>query len=108
MYLLIDDIKNLAGFDIVARTSKAAKTILQFMGTEISYIGIDHDLGEEKTTGYDVLKWAFENNCIRQDVEIEIISLNPVGRDRIKNLLNDYNYVFNYSLQVYCLKELKK
>jgi hypothetical protein len=54
-------------------------------------IYFDHDLGEEKT-GYDCAWWLV-NYCIDHDIKLpafEIHSKNPVGKENIERLLNNY------------------
>ena len=91
MNLLIDDIKNLAGWDVIARNAAVGKMILQAFSASITHLGIDHDLGG-RCSGYDILKWALDNNCLPPVVEI--VSMNPVGAKNMKMfLLHDANYL---------------
>jgi microsomal dipeptidase-like Zn-dependent dipeptidase len=89
MYILVDDQRTL-GADIICRNYNAAIQVLKDIKTtnEIC-LGIDFDLGEDKT-GEDVVKFALENNCC--PAWVQIVSMNPVGRKRITDLLIDHGY----------------
>jgi hypothetical protein len=55
-------------------------------------IFFDHDLGKDES-GYDVAKWLVDY-CIDNNLDLpkwKIQSANPVGRDNINGLLNNYN-----------------
>jgi len=54
-------------------------------------INFDHDLGEDKT-GYDCAHWLV-NYCLDNNKSLPIWAVhssNPVGRDNINSLLNNY------------------
>ena len=54
-------------------------------------IAFDHDLGET-IGGYDCAKWLVEY-CIDNDLDLPnwiVQSANPVGKDNINGLLNNY------------------
>lgn len=54
-------------------------------GANIKCISFDHDLGENRITGYDVAK-EFERRCYNKEIKCplwKIHSSNPVGADRI-------------------------
>jgi hypothetical protein len=63
-----------------------------------SAICFDHDLGDtDDLTGYDAAKWLV-NYCIDNNKELpkyNIQSANPVGKDNINGLLNNFNLKFN-------------
>lgn len=88
MYLLIDDAKTY-GSDITARTARAGKLILERLSGYIDELGIDHDLGGE-ISGYDVVVWALANNYLPD--RVQVVSMNPVGRKAIVNVLLDNGY----------------
>lgn len=51
---------------------------------------LDHDLGEGKRTGYDVVKFMVEHNI---KVGLVVIhTMNPVGADNIHTLLRNTGY----------------
>lgn len=89
MWLLVDDIRTGCGEDVIARTPNAGKELL----SKISWEGVilDHDLGNvEIETGYDVLCWAIDNNCLPHNVHL--ITSNPVGRQRMRSALENVDY----------------
>lgn len=84
MTLLIDDLKDLPA-DVIARTYDAGIAILKNM--HITHLKLDHDLGLNSKTGYDVvliLEQEFYANGIGHlPATIELVSYNPIG---IKNM----------------------
>jgi hypothetical protein len=89
MWLLVDDIRTGGNEDVIARTPQAGKELL----SKISWEGVilDHDLGDYSTeTGYDVLCWALEHNCLPNHVHL--ITSNPVGRQRMRVALEHACY----------------
>ena len=96
MNIIIDDYRVL-GCDVIVRTPQAGKDVLYNMANLFDSTGkplieclyIDHDLGC-KENGYDVIKWAIEHNCLPN--KIQIISMNPVGKQNIANILLDNGY----------------
>lgn len=105
MWLLLDDKRSLdsSEIDIIARSSTAAMEMLLGMGPRLTGLVLDYDLGEvekvggkgrrtREITGYDVLMFAIINNVL--PLTVQIISENPVGRQRLHNaLINDAKYV---------------
>ena len=62
-------------------------------GKSIDLVCFDHDLGEEKS-GYDIAKYIVENSI---DIKaFSIHSMNPVGRNNIRQLLTHYGYKETY------------
>lgn len=89
IWLLIDDIRNL-GCDVTVRTATAGKrALLSYVG-DIECLCLDHDLGPDQESGYDIAKWAFEYDVMPKWVQI--VTSNPVGRQNIANLLMDHGY----------------
>lgn len=105
MYLLVDDKRSLdsSEIDIIARSSQAAMEILLCMGSRLSGLVLDYDLGEKEKvggkgrrtreiTGYDVLMFAIVNEVL--PLTVQIITDNPVGKKRLHNgLIHDAKYV---------------
>ena len=54
------------------------------------YIDLDHDLGESGS-GYDICKYIVENNYPL--VGFHIHSMNPVGAENMRQLLEHYGYL---------------
>ena len=84
MYLLIDDIRDLR-VDAIARNSTAAEQLLAMGGW--TCVIFDHDLGENDLSGYDILCKALENNWLDEVEEVQLITSNPVGRQRMRQAL---------------------
>lgn len=93
-HLLIDDIKDL-NIENVARNATDGKIMLR--DNPVTHLYIDHDLGEEES-GYDIVNWALENDCLPPYVQI--VSYNPVGRDNIIRALENAGYVKKNSFYV--------
>lgn len=53
-------------------------------------IDFDHDLGDEYFSGYTVAKYIVENQIPMSGFRLH--SMNPVGRENIKQLLTHYGY----------------
>ncbi len=104
MWLVVDDMRDLGG-DVIARNDKAARALLGGVGYVFEGICLDHDLGSEET-GYDVLMWALEAEVLPG--KVQIVSMNPAGRDRMRQALLNAGYVQNETLlYVHKERELK-
>lgn len=59
-----------------------------------SYISFDHDLGEESLSGHEAAKWLIEygldNDLPVEEIEINVHSANPIGRDNIRGIFASY------------------
>ena len=88
-HLLIDDVREI-GADHIARTPREGqKALLAF---PVTHLYLDHDLGDPGTaTGYDVLNWALERDCVPP--RVMLITMNPVGRKNMENALENAGYV---------------
>lgn len=86
--LLIDDLR-IIETDVVARTFDEGLQALQ--DYEVSLLYLDHDLGslDVKETGYDIVCWL-EQNPEYWPQEIIVITANPVGRQNIYRVLEQY------------------
>lgn len=85
MYLYLDDLRTPTHNLHIVRTYQECIDFLQ--SNHVSFLSLDHDLGEEKT-GYDVAKFLVEEGI---DIKhINIHSANPVGRDNIVQLIQHY------------------
>jgi hypothetical protein len=80
--LWVDDSKPCPEGYAVARTYDDALRMLRRFDYDVLYL--DHDLGEDARTGYDLLKQLVAEN--RVPPRVECISWNPVGRRRIEAL----------------------
>ena len=60
-----------------------------------SYISFDHDLGEDETTGFGIVKMIIEMDLdefreIPKDFDFYVHSMNPIGKSNIEGLLHCY------------------
>jgi hypothetical protein len=92
MILLIDDMRDIKGADIIVRNFDAAKRILQNM--DFDQIWLDHDLGEieENRNGYTLLKWYLSDYSADTAKIIQLVTANPVGYTNMENLLLSHGY----------------
>lgn len=59
-------------------------------------ICFDHDLGDQEKTGYDCAKWLVKY-CLERYLPLpkwNIQSANPVGKENIRSLLQNYDDFF--------------
>lgn len=86
-HLLIDDVREL-NMDYTARDGIDG---LRALDTHpVTHLYMDHDLGEQDTTGYDVLVFALEAGICPPNVLL--VTSNPVGRQNMANALLSYDY----------------
>ena len=90
--ILIDDIRNVEGVDIIFRTAESARNFLieNDFKDEISVLYMDHDLGDLKDNGYKILSSILEKNI--RPKKVTLVTSNPVGRDNMCSILSFYNY----------------
>lgn len=65
--------------------------VLHLQKFNVTVISLDHDLGEESKTGYDLAKWMTQNN--KWPEEVHFHSANPVG---VKNMADEYAFYLKY------------
>lgn len=96
--LYLDDIRNpkTEGWTIVRNHEEFVEFInINGLPEEVSF---DHDLGENKKTGYDCAKWLCEY-CWTNGLPVpdwNVHSANPVGRDNIVQLIENFQKKLNY------------
>lgn len=90
MKLLVDDIRNIDGIDIICRSAEIAMIQIHNWG-DVSDLYLDNDLGEGKLEGYDFIKKLYRING-RLPQRIVLVSSNPIARERIRKFLIDLNY----------------
>jgi hypothetical protein len=86
MRIFLDDVRDLPdNYDVLIRRAEDLIAILRDGNIYIRCISFDHDLGENRKTGYDVAvfieKMAAEGRQI--PIEYDIHSANPVGKEKI-------------------------
>lgn len=97
MKVFLDDIRTPPekGVWITVRNAETAQKFCRVFGCP-SVISFDHDLGEDKLTGFDFAKWLVERDLdhagafIPKDFDFKIHSANPVGAANIEGLLRPY------------------
>lgn len=78
----------------------AESAILALKTGKVTFASLDHDLSIQSTlglednelTGYDVVRWMEENNVWPKD-GVAIHSMNPVGAERMRNVIGKH-YTF--------------
>lgn len=93
--LWIDDIRPSPDetWDIATTYNEAIDKLTKFKYRLVSF---DHDLGDfqngREMTGYDILLWIVEQKMNGRPVpqQYNIHSANPVGRDRMKGVIERY------------------
>ena len=90
MKLYLDDVRNPSdGTWTLAKD--AYKCIALLKSGKIEVLSLDHDLGENTPTGYDVLKWMEKVTALGEFIppkEILVHSANPVGRGVMDAAIN--------------------
>ena len=88
MKLFLDDVREAPEGWTLINTGESLISILQSQGgEEIEALSLDHDLGEGKITGYEVLKWLEAQVFLygyKPPKKILIHSANPVGRKNME------------------------
>src|SRR5688572_4381266 len=74
---------------VIVRRVKDVQTLL--LAGLVDQLSLDHDLGENEPTGYDLCKWMAEHNIWPQ-VACTIHSANPVGMQNMKATIDRYFY----------------
>lgn len=88
--IFLDDVRNPPNDKwIVTRTAGAAyQAVLEnYKAGKTIILSLDHDLGEDIPTGYDLLNWLEKDivtdASFRPDIGFLIHSANPVGKDNM-------------------------
>ncbi len=81
--LLVDDIRTFNTTRIARNFDQAIDAITNDGPWDIIYL--DHDLGENEKTGYDVISWIEQFHT--PPGAIVCVSMNPPGRDRINQVI---------------------
>lgn len=87
--LLVDDLRDIEGVDVTARTFDDGLQALQ--DYEVALLYLDHDLGslDDGSTGYGIVCWL-EKNPEYWPQQIIVVTANPVGRQNIYRVLEKY------------------
>jgi hypothetical protein len=92
--LFLDDVRNPSDVEhcldpgewVIVRTVKAAQDVL--FTRQVLAISLDHDLGLDQPTGYDLCKWMSQNFAWPDQVYFH--SMNPVGKQNMMAELHSY------------------
>jgi len=89
MKIFLDDIREAPSGYIRAYNYQEMIHLLKSYNGHIEEISLDHDLGEEDKTGYDVLLWIEEQQATIGYIppKIKIHSANPVGCSRMEQAI---------------------
>ena len=85
--IYLDDLRQPKyNFMHIARNYEDCIDLLE--NNKVQILSLDHDLGGESKTGYDVCKYIVQYDLWPE--EIYMHSMNPVGRDNMYKLLDRY------------------
>ena len=73
-------------WELVTTTQEVKDALL---AGEVNNLSLDHDLGRDQETGYDLVKWMAENNQWPKG-EITVHSANPVGAANMRAMIDRY------------------
>lgn len=86
--LFLDDVRPAPeGWMLVTNVEDAKLVLMKY---RVTHLSLDHDLGENVQSGYDLVKWIEERYFV-QDIrppEMTIHSANPVGRQNMQRAIN--------------------
>jgi chloramphenicol O-acetyltransferase len=86
--LWVDDVREPPNDDWVwVKNYVAASMLLTTHASWISTISLDHDLGEDEETGYDLLnwmEWMVHDHDLPLPQDIRIHTANPAGRENME------------------------
>lgn len=96
MKLYLDDVRDSHDPDaITVRKVEHAKVLIE--AVKFEHFSLDHDMGAfnldriNEPTGYDLLMWMIEHGHMPEWFDqIQVHSMNPVGKERMQNLIRDY------------------
>jgi hypothetical protein len=102
MKMFLDDIRiPIENYDVIVRSYEEAISYVNNHGIPI-FISFDHDLGCDEIgnllkNGYDFAKWLVDMDIenihkFPDNFTFNIHSANPIGRNNIKSILNNYIY----------------
>jgi hypothetical protein len=90
MKIWLDDERPMpTGFDCHIKTAAEAIELLAAGG--VTAISLDHDLGDDAATGYEVACYIEQGAYYgtHSPIEVTIHSANPVGRERMEKAINN-------------------
>ena len=87
MWLLIDDVRNIAKADVIARTAAAGYRLLNDMKWD--GVMMDHQLGG-RVTGAEILEMSLLKKIVPP--KVQIVTSDMDGLKRMQNMLLKYGY----------------
>lgn len=92
-HILIDDVRNLHGMDIIIRTQEAAVEFLNKTDTTGHFVYMDNDLAVDGMEGYQILRLLLEFG--QRPKKVVLVTSNPVAKQHMRNDLLDLGYKEN-------------
>lgn len=92
-HILIDDVRNLNGMDIIIRTPEAAVEFLNNTDTTGHFVYFDNDLAVDGMEGYQILRLLLEFG--QRPKKVVLVTSNPVAKQTMRNDLLDLGYKEN-------------
>lgn len=92
-HILIDDVRNLNGMDIIIRTPEAAVEFLNNTDTTGHFVYTDNDLAVDGMEGYQILRLLLEFG--QRPKKVVLVTSNPVAKQTMRNDLLDLGYKEN-------------
>ena len=89
---LLDDLRVIADIHTTCRTAVQGFKTLETEEFDVYFF--DHDLGEVRpgTTGLDVLRWALQENKLKEGSSVFLVTQNPVGRKNMEDQLFTFGW----------------
>lgn len=92
-HILIDDVRNLHGMDIIIRTPEAAVEFLNKTDTTGHFVYMDNDLAVKGMEGYQILRLLLEFG--QRPKKVVLVTSNPVAKQTMRDDLLDLGYKEN-------------
>lgn len=92
-HILIDDVRNLNGMDIIIRTPEAAVEFLNKTDTTGHFVYMDNDLAVDGMEGYQILRLLLEFG--QRPKKVVLVTSNPAAKQTMRNDLLDLGYKEN-------------
>jgi len=90
MNLYLDDLRDPPeGWEV---SKSAFDTMVCLLSGKVDILSLDHDLGDRKPTGYDLVRRMVKKN-IWPNKGFILHTANPIGRENMKQLIEKYSPV---------------
>jgi len=95
LHILIDDVRNLQGMDIIIRDPQAAYTFLDVFDTSGHFLYMDNDLGDHDllNEGQSILRYAISLGQLPK--KVVLVTSNSVAANNMRSLLVAHGYTEN-------------